>query len=402
MGPQKLIILPKLNNCSGSTDKQWFVYYSVRDPRSGKMVRIRHYDGFTGLSEEEKYKHASELISDYTRKLQSGWTPWADAIKNVYQDHLEYKVISDLYGFSRTKNRTLRDVSNQYLKYKQPGISHSTFQTYTSKLRVFALWAEKNKLKNNDITSYSHAIVLRFFKYLIETKKLSGKSIKYYTEIIRSFFTYCIDQKYFKKNPVYGIPKCTRINDNTPRPIMKEDVEAFKKEIQKDEQLWLCVQFMFYCGLRPNHEAREMKLKDIDLVAGCIYVARAAAKSRNMRVVTIPRQFLEYLRRTIDVKKWDREYYLFGRGGQPGPLPVGKNTLGRRFIEIRKNLSMPAEYKFYSWKHTGMVEADNTGRIPDKDISNHVGHSDLATTSIYFRNKKPAISSAIRDFYPDI
>jgi len=33
MKRKKMIILPRLNNCSGDLSKKWFVYYSVRNPK---------------------------------------------------------------------------------------------------------------------------------------------------------------------------------------------------------------------------------------------------------------------------------------------------------------------------------------------------------------------------------
>ena len=38
---KKMIILPQLYNADGNISKTWFVYYSVRDPRSGKMIRFK-------------------------------------------------------------------------------------------------------------------------------------------------------------------------------------------------------------------------------------------------------------------------------------------------------------------------------------------------------------------------
>jgi integrase len=393
--------MPKLCNCSGKVKKQWFVYYSVRDPLSGKMVRVRHYDGFTGLSETEKYEHARKLIDDYSVRLQGGWSPFTGNQHIIYENNIDYKTVAEMYKTRQGANRTLRLILSKYIELMSSGISKSSLQTYTSCFRIFTLYTEKLGMERSDIMSYTNAAILSFFKYLIDKKKLSAKSIKKYTELLSSFFRFCINKKYIKTNPVHGIPKCNRVNDNTARPIMRDDIEVFKKELQKDPQLWLSVQFMFYCGLRPNHEVREMKIGDIDLVAGFIYINRSNAKTRNARVVTIPKQFLTFLRESIDTRKWDRGLYIFGRQGTPGVIPIGKNNLSRKFKKIRDALNMPREYKFYSWKHTSAVEMDES-HIPLKDISRHFGHSSISVTDIYLKNKKPALSVAIRDYYPTL
>jgi integrase len=42
---QKEIIMPHLNDCGGDLKKKWHVEYSIGNPQSGKMERIRTYDG---------------------------------------------------------------------------------------------------------------------------------------------------------------------------------------------------------------------------------------------------------------------------------------------------------------------------------------------------------------------
>ena len=49
----KLITLPQLNDCGGDIKKRWFVYYSVKDPRTGKMKRFKYYKGLNKGSREK-------------------------------------------------------------------------------------------------------------------------------------------------------------------------------------------------------------------------------------------------------------------------------------------------------------------------------------------------------------
>ncbi len=58
MSRQKLLILPRLHAYDGDLAKQWFVFYSFRDPSTGKMKRFRIYGGFSQLqTEKEKLQH---------------------------------------------------------------------------------------------------------------------------------------------------------------------------------------------------------------------------------------------------------------------------------------------------------------------------------------------------------
>jgi integrase len=397
----KLIILPKLNRCSDNPNKQWFVYYSCRDPQSGKMIRFRDYTGFSGLTLPEKLILADQKINSLAARLRSGWSPFADDKEVIYDDHLDYKTIADMYGSRRSGNNTARVWMSKFLESIEPAVSHATYLTYQSKFRIFQLWLEKEGIENNDLTSVDQFILTRFFLYLINIKKISKVTHKKYLLNLRTFFEYAVDHKLILKNPVYDLPQCNRINDQASRPIQRADIEVFKKELMKDPELWLAIQIEFYCALRPGHEIREMKIKDIDFISGTIRVDRSRAKTRIERIVTIPRQLLLQLRDPYRLHEFDKEYFVFGRNGVPGLYCVGKNKFRNKFNVIRKRLNMPGEYKFYSWKHTGAVEADQAD-IPMKDISLHLGHNSLKSTDFYFRNKKSGTSIAIRENYPTL
>jgi integrase len=401
MNRQKLIILPKLCNCGGDNSKQWFVYYSCRDPRTGKMHRFRHYDGFTSLSEKEKLAHAQQLIEMYSTRLRSGWSPFTDDTQVVYNDHIDYQSVAQIYGTKRSGNRSVRLWISKFIDTITPGISHSTYLTYKSKLRIFVLWLEHKKISENDLSTFDSNLIGLFFHYLIDERKLSKVTIDSYAELLTVTFEYFKKEKLILINPVFDIPVCNRINDQAPRPIQRADIEVFKKELQKDPELWLAVMFEFYCSLRPGHEIREMKIKDIDFITGTVRVTRERAKSRIERIVTVPQQLMLQLRNFYKLQTYNRELYIFGRGGIPGPEHIGKNKLNYKFNKIRKKLKMPDEYKFYSWKHTGLIEADENN-IPYKDISRHAGHSSPSITDDYFANKKVSTSKAIRDNYPTL
>jgi hypothetical protein len=47
---RKEIIMPHLNDNNGDLTKKWYVEYSIRNPKNGKMERIRIYDGIDQYS----------------------------------------------------------------------------------------------------------------------------------------------------------------------------------------------------------------------------------------------------------------------------------------------------------------------------------------------------------------
>jgi integrase len=370
----KLVIFPKLHDYSGDMSKQWIVYFSCRDPKSGKMRRFRHYDGLSVADPELRYRKAEEMIRHFTNQLQGGWLPFEQE-SVMYSDSLQYKTVAELFDRRKAGNRTFRVWVSRFLERTEPAVSKATYQTYQSKYRIFSLWLDRVGLADNDLSTIDQPILSDFIKFLINSRGLSGNSIKKYKHCLKAFFDFAADNKIMLVNPVYNLPVSTRVNDMAARPINRADVEIFLKEIKQDRVLWLAIQLEYYCALRPGYELRLLRIKDIDLTSGLIRVDRNRAKSRKERMVTVPRQLLIQLR-SLNLQSYNREFYLFGKGDVPGPVVIGKNNLRYRFNRVRTLLNMPEEYKLYSWKHTSAIEADECG-IPFKDVSMQLGHSSL-------------------------
>ena len=55
----------------------WYLYFSVRHPFTGKLCPVKIEKGFKKcVSIEEKREHGRTLIKEYTTKLKRGWSPW--------------------------------------------------------------------------------------------------------------------------------------------------------------------------------------------------------------------------------------------------------------------------------------------------------------------------------------
>lgn len=400
---QKMIILPQLNDCGGDTSKKWFVFFSVRNPKSGKMERFKDYKGLNKTKNpHERYTLASSIIENFASKLKQGWSPFLDDSKYIYTDNLQYQNLARIYGKQRKGNRTVRFFANAFFDdYKGHIDPDGSYHTYQSKLRIFTQWIESVNLQYNDISAIDNETIIRFFKWLIDVQKRSRKTVNDYRQILQNFFQWLISKKIISSNPVFDIPRCTQINDSSASPIHRADIEIFKESIKTDPQLWLAIQFQYYCALRPGKELRLLKIKNIDFINGSVTINRSQAKTKITRTVIIPRCFLDEIRSVYKLHLCNKEFYVFSKNGLPGNEHLGKNTLRYRFNAFRKKLNMPIEYKFYSWKHTGGVQASISG-IPDKHISMQMGHTNLTTTARYLRKMTGYQSDQIKNQFPEI
>lgn len=105
MKRKKIAILPRLYNAGGDIAKQWFVFYSYRNPMDGVMKRFRL--SVIGKNREMRLTHANALIAEYTEKIKRGWTPYEDE-QVIYDDMIQYSNVSKMYGDKRKSNLCLK------------------------------------------------------------------------------------------------------------------------------------------------------------------------------------------------------------------------------------------------------------------------------------------------------
>ena len=266
MRRRKLIILPILHDCNGDLAKQWFVYYSVRNPRTDKMQRFKLYGGINRQHTlESRTKAGLLLCNEISEKLKRGWSPFLDDSEVIYDDQLEYDKISRIYGKKRAANKTIRYYASQYVETLIGNIDkEGTLPTYQSKIRIFCMWIDKHSNAENDVTAIDNNMVVLFFRWLIDDQHRSKKTIGTYRQVLQSLFEWLVKQKVFLNNPVHDLPNTNAINDQSPAPIHGADIQCFKDALQHDKQLWLAVQFQYYCALRPGKELRLLKIKNIE------------------------------------------------------------------------------------------------------------------------------------------
>ena len=119
MKRKKIVILPKLNDAGGNLSKKWFVYYSVRDPRTDKMERFKDHVGLSHPDESVRRERADKIIQELTVKLKKGWTPFLDDTEAIYEDQLQYKHVADIYGTQKAANATFRMFASQYIEERR-------------------------------------------------------------------------------------------------------------------------------------------------------------------------------------------------------------------------------------------------------------------------------------------
>ena len=366
----------RLFDGGGDLNKYWFVHYSYCDPVTNKFKRFKLFGKLNQLHQrKDRLKEAHSLINAINEKLTSGFSPFLN-IETYTDNFLPHKQKDK----EKKTDYSIRYYLNKYLAIRAPRLRSKTKDTYTSKLRIFSNYLSEFKLDKIPLYKFSHDNAKEFLNYL--TKK-SPTTINEYVRTLKSFFNDFIKNDLLIKNPFDNIPKIPELREGK-LPFSRFQIEKIKQEIKgENEMLWVAVNMLYYCFIRPG-ELRGLKISDIDLDNTKIRIGADISKNKKTQFVTIPTQLVEIL---IEYKIYNFQPgdFLFSKSGTPGQVQVSRDYLSKTHKKSLDRLGFDSTYSFYSWKHTGALNAWRAG-ISIKDIKEQMRHHSLDMTDIYLKS----------------
>lgn len=399
---KKEITWPHVNNCKGNLEKQWYVEFVLTHPVSGEKITKRIYENINQLTTYyERMKAAESIVVEWTLKIKSGWRPWNEL--KPFNDALAYRNSQTFSPGLSTDKSYIKPVIAEYLSYKEPQVNKSTIEDYRSKLRQFSFYLESEKSENKQLAYFDNAFMVAFLKKLHE-KGMSRKTITKYRHVLSDLFKFIRKKKKIDiQDPFLDeIPRLGKIVDMSPASIPEIIREKFRRECeQNDPQLWLAINFVYYTAIRPRAELRLLKIKQINFTAHCVTVINELAKNNRTETIDIPDQLYTLLVDVWKLHKMDGELYVFGKSGKPGTKPLGKNTIGHRFVQVRERLGLPSDIKLYSFKHSGAQELLING-ANIYEIKDHLRHEYLQTTETYLRKRFGNRNENLKKNFPGI
>lgn len=215
--------------------------------------------------------------------------------------------------------------------------------------------------------------MLDYFRIIQHTK--AGATYKAHRSFLKRMFTEIGEEGITADVPVvkaYSVPA---------RYYQKAQIRQLKAVISAcDPELWLYCQFVYYCFLRPGDELRHVRAGDVQLDDAKILVRGATSKNKRQLYVAIPDAFLPRLQYIEEMRP---DAYLFP-GKHDSTKPIGVNTMSNRHRKIIRSLGYTSDYKLYSWKHTGAVQAVKAG-IGLKELQIQLRHHSLDMVEKYLR-----------------
>jgi len=374
------VILPVLRDRGGDLTKDWYLEFSCFSEKENKMIRYRKtFDLNRQPDKAKRTLLAEQYKTKLTSDLKSGWRPWSEQ-KFIYNNYIQYFEVSKIKDRKVADYNQLARMISGFLSFKSKELKDKSFDNYVSKLRVFSQFLEQH-YPGISTLELNNDVLVKFWDHLIETRKLDSITIDKYRTVLSQFFKYLLKKKIIEEIPMENLPKGKKIKDEAARPINKIDLKIILHEIKKsDPQLYLACLFQYYVAIRPGNELRGLKIRDLDLYNNRVVVTDNTAKTVR-RTADVPKQLVDILFE-YNVNRYDHDLFLFGRGGIPSPVQLGKNTLRNRFNKYRDKLNFPKTYKFYSMKHSGGGALLDAGATIE-EIRDHFGHTSIESTDHY-------------------
>lgn len=356
---------PKLH-----TGKCWYIDFTCLDPASGTMRRKRIKINHISNKKTELRKYAQDLCERISEELRVGWNPFLKfESENAYTT---FELAVESY-----KRYLAKLVEEDIMRQK-------TFKGYISMLKVFLEWKDSLKVKKEYIYQFNPQMCNSFIDHLWLELGRSGTTRDNYVIWLKTFAKFLLQKQYIDNDPTVSLSVLGKKKSMKKNRTVISDSDMIRLKdyaLERKKHFLLACYILYYCFIRPR-EMSFIKLSDISVKKGTIFVSESVAKNKKDGTITLPDCVLS-LMVDLDIFKYPSSFYLFSNGMMPGK-EYRSDKQFRDFWShyVRKDLKFPAHYKFYSLKDTGITDLirDNTDLV---SVRNQARHYSLLMTDIY-------------------
>ena len=363
--------------------RPWYIYYSFRDPKTGKLVRQPNIKaGVNKLkNKRDRYVFLTTMQQALLKLLQYGFNPYED------NSTLEAELFSEK-GFKVTKKvkevvipvkkvevpiqescATIAEALQLTLELKENMMNKNSFVQYKSRIGLFERFLKTKNYLEKPITFITKKLVIEYLNGILI--KSSSRNRNNSRTDIASMFQLLEDNEVIELNFVRKIPilKSVPKRNKTYSPKLEKEIYSYLEK--EDSHLLLFVKFISYNFLRPIEVCR-LRIEDVDIQDRKIYVK---AKNKPVKIKIIPEILLNDL---PDLANINPKSYLFGRfeiGENWEAEETNKrNEFSKRFKVIKEHFELGEEFGMYSFRHTFITKLYRQLR---KKMSQHEAKSNL-------------------------
>ncbi|MBP94225.1 MAG: integrase [Flavobacteriaceae bacterium] len=358
---------PKIYSANGDLTKRWYIYFSYRDPSSGKLKRQTPV-----YANANKYKTKEDRLSVLVtyrkaliKLLKKGYSPYSDN-KAVYSSLNENIKTASSKAKQESTNLKTKEVESENtvpvgvssmpyqeafafgLKQKEKLINDTTRRSFENRLKNFMKWVEETHPKIQGIHEIDKKVVSGFLSDTLE--RTSPRNRNNFRTDLGSIMQVLFDNDIVKANIIKQIPVLKAIPKRNKTYTQDKQEEIFEYLEKEDTNLLLFIKFISYNFLRPIEVCR-LKVGDIDLKNKTI---KFQAKNSPMKTKIIPDLLIKELPDLTKLKKRDSLFTPDAIGAEwDTDLENKRNYYSKRFKRVVKDhFGLDKDYGLYSFRHT--------------------------------------------------
>lgn len=354
---------PKIYLANGDLSKRWYVYFSFRNPATGKLQRQKNIYGIanTYKTKEQRLSLLTAYRKNLLLLLKKGFNPFEDNKELIAQrDEIKKQPVAKKTTTKQQVATTSKKAATKQkgmpivkafkfaLELKKIEVSERTIKDYGYKATNFANWVKKEHPELKFIHQITRKTILNFLNHI--QLKNSARSRNNYRVELGSLFQVLKNNEHVTENyiPSIAVLKSKPKRHKTFSKEMQEKIFIFLEK--EDPILLLYIKFVFYNLLRPQ-EVSRLKVKDVDIKNKTL---QFKAKNSSFKTKIIPEILFNDL---PDLSKLDPESYLFT------PKKIGgfwdaKETYRREYFTnvfrtlVKKEFGLDDQHGLYSFRHT--------------------------------------------------
>ncbi|MGY0393291.1 tyrosine-type recombinase/integrase [Bizionia sp. KMM 8389] len=354
---------PKIYSANGDLKKRWYIYFSYRDPDSGKLVRQTPV-----YANANKYKTKEERLSVLVayrkalfKLLKKGYSPYSDNKKihvhltNKNSQSTNTNITTSLNNQGHSDIEKIKQVSMGYkeafafgLKQKEKLINNTTKRSFENRLNNFIKWVEETHPDVKGIDDINKKLISAFLSDTLE--RTSPRNRNNFRTDLGSIMQVLFDNDIVQMNVIKQIPVLKAIPKRNKTYTQDTQEEIFDYLEKEDTNLLLFIKFISYNFLRPIEVCR-LKVGDIDLKNKTI---KFQAKNSPIKTKIIPDLLIKELPDLTKLKKRDSLFTPNAIGAEWNTdLENKRDYYSKRFKRVVKNhFGLGKDYGLYSFRHT--------------------------------------------------
>ncbi len=390
---------PKIYTAKGDLTKRWYVYFSFRNPKTGKLKRVTPFYGCVNSYKTKAER--MEVLVVYRRVLlkllKQGYNPFEDntaLYEKFHSDNISEKSTTATTTVSKDVVEALDDAMPYKqalylgLKFKEKLVNETTKRSYKNRIDIFVRWVEKYKPEVNTIEDLNKKVISSFLNHVLENH--SARNRNNYRADLSSVLQVLEDNDILKQNAVKKIPILKSIPQRN-KTYTQETQEAIFKHLEKEDPiLLLFIKFISFNFLRPIEVCR-LNIGSIDLTNRTV---QFKAKNSPLKTKIIPELLYNEL---PDLSMLNKEHSLFTPEKIGGEWDIAtdnkRDYFTKRFRRVVKDkFNLGKDYGLYSFRHTYITKlyramvANSSPFEAKSKLMLITGHSSMTALEKYLRD----------------